>query len=204
MDSRRLHLCLNRPRPEGSGIDSRPLSSEVTAACSVLGPNEKTAWAWLAGRRLDLAQVRATVDAVPLLGSPSHWEPMDKAINGWPSATARPVRPWRSPSRLWPLRRCQRLASILEDDLLVSSLRQFYLEPLSNGRDGGEAAKATLRSYFASGRNVSSAAAALGVSRKTIASRMRVIEGRLGRTIDDCATDVEVAIRLEDERIAPW
>src|SRR4029077_15954907 len=55
------------------------------------------------------------------------------------------------------------LASAMQDELLVSSLRQLYLEPLEAERDGGRVARETLRAYFGTERNVSSAAAALGV-----------------------------------------
>jgi hypothetical protein len=89
------------------------------------------------------------------------------------------------------------LASILEDDLLATSLRQRYLIPLSEERDGGELQCKTLRAYFATGRNVSSAAAALGVSRQTVGSRLRAVEEKLSRSLDSCAVELELALRLE-------
>ena len=206
-DFEATHLGLIAQGPKAAE-SIRALSRALDRRLLLVCPDEQTAWAWLAGRRLDLAEVRATVDAAALPGTSLALGEPGKGLAGWRfshrQARAALQIAVRSGEPVVRYADVALLASILQDDLLVSSLRQFYLEPLSNGRDGGEAAKATLRSYFASGRNVSSAAAALGVSRKTIASRMRVIEGRLGRTIDDCATDVEVAIRLEDERIAPW
>jgi hypothetical protein len=90
------------------------------------------------------------------------------------------------------------LASILRDDLVATSLRQLYLEPLERGRDGGKIACETLRAYFAAERNVSSTAAALGVDRRTVANRIRAIEGLFGRPLVDFATDLEVALRLDD------
>lgn len=90
------------------------------------------------------------------------------------------------------------LASVLRDDLGVTSLRRLYLEPLEAGRDGGKAAIETLRTYFASERNISSAAAALGVDRRTVRNRLRAIEELFERPLGDVATDLETALRLID------
>jgi PucR C-terminal helix-turn-helix domain/GGDEF-like domain len=90
------------------------------------------------------------------------------------------------------------LASILRDDLGTTSLQQLYLEPLERGRDGGRAARETLRAYFAAERNISSTAAALGVDRRTVTNRIRAIEGLFGRCLRDIATDLETALRLDD------
>jgi DNA-binding PucR family transcriptional regulator len=87
---------------------------------------------------------------------------------------------------------------MFQDDLLATSLRQLYLEPLAEERDGGETLRETLRAYFAAERNVSSAAAALSVNRHTVTSRLRTIEKRLGRPLSTCATEIDAALRLED------
>lgn len=88
------------------------------------------------------------------------------------------------------------LASILRDDLGTTSLRQLYLEPLERARDGGVAWRETLRAYFATDRNVSSTAAALGVDRRTVTNRIRAIEELFGRPLSAFATDLETALRL--------
>jgi len=88
------------------------------------------------------------------------------------------------------------LASILQDDLLATSLHEIYLAPLQQGRDGGEVALRTLRAYIDAQRNVSSAAAALGVNRNTVANRLRVIEKRIGRPLSSCALEIEATLRL--------
>jgi DNA-binding PucR family transcriptional regulator len=76
-------------------------------------------------------------------------------------------------------------------------LRSLYLEPLERERGGGEAARDALRAYFAADRNVSSAAAMLGVSRQAVAKRLRSVEERLGRSLASCGTELEAALRLE-------
>ena len=90
------------------------------------------------------------------------------------------------------------LASILRDDLVATSLRQLYLEPLERGRDGGSVARETLRAYFAAERNTSSTAAALGVDRRTVTNRIHAIEDLFGRPLKDVATELETALRLDD------
>lgn len=90
------------------------------------------------------------------------------------------------------------VAALLRDDLIVTSLRRLYLAPLEQTRDGGTAARETLRAYFAAERNISSTAAALGVDRATVRNRLRSIEGLLGRSLKDSAADLEIALRLDD------
>ena len=46
-------------------------------------------------------------------------------------------------------------AAIVRDEVIATSLRRRYLRPLETARDGGAAARETLRAYFAAERNVS-------------------------------------------------
>ena len=89
-------------------------------------------------------------------------------------------------------------ASVLQDDLLSSSLRQLYLDPLAEDRDGGRCLRATLRAYFAAERNVSSTSAALGVGRQTVRTRLERVEAALGRDIRSCAAELEAALQLDE------
>jgi len=90
------------------------------------------------------------------------------------------------------------LASIARDDLLATSLRRLYLEPLERMRDGGKVARQTLRAYFEAERNISSTAAALGVDRRTVRNRLRAVEDSLGRPLTGSLADLEIALRLDD------
>jgi hypothetical protein len=90
------------------------------------------------------------------------------------------------------------LASTLQDDLLATSLRRLYLDPLSIEKDGGAVSRKTLRAYFAAQQNVSSAAAALGVNRNTVASRLRHVEEKLGRCLGSCSSELLAALQLEE------
>ena len=90
------------------------------------------------------------------------------------------------------------VASILRDDLVATSLRQLYLEPLAQTRDNGKVARETLRAYFAAERNISSTAAALGVDRRTVRNRLRAIETQLGQPLTGSLADLEIALRLDE------
>ena len=88
------------------------------------------------------------------------------------------------------------LASILRDDLAMESLRRLYLAPLEDGRDGDNL-RSALRAYFQAGRNVSSAAAALGLNRRTLSKRLQAAERILGRPLEAVAADLEIALSLD-------
>ena len=90
------------------------------------------------------------------------------------------------------------LVSVLQDDLLATSLRSLYLEPLAVGRDGGARLRETLRAYFAAGRNVSSAAAALGVTRRTVTNRLHAVEELLGCPFSAVGVQLDLALDLEE------
>jgi DNA-binding PucR family transcriptional regulator len=89
------------------------------------------------------------------------------------------------------------LTAVVRDEVLATSLRRLYLEPLNGRPGGGGELRRTVRAYFAAGRNVSLAGEAIGVSRQAVARRLRAVEEKLGRSIASCATDLELALRLE-------
>jgi DNA-binding PucR family transcriptional regulator len=81
---------------------------------------------------------------------------------------------------------------------MTASLLELYLLPLRRERDGGHVLRETLRAYFAADRNGSSAAAALGVSRQTVANRLQAVERQLNQSLKVCADLLHVALRLEE------
>jgi len=165
--------------------------------------SESTAWAWWGSRHpvspkeLEKHLAAAWPPGVRLaLGEPG------EGLAGWrlshrQAKAALPVA-LRGAEPLVRYSDVALLACVLQDDLLATSLGELYLAPLERDRDGGETARRTLCAYFAANCNVSSAAAALGVNRHTVASRLRAIEDRLGRRLDACASELEVALRLHD------
>jgi hypothetical protein len=89
------------------------------------------------------------------------------------------------------------LAAALRDELLAASLRSLYLEPLEADGGNGEVLRLTLRAYLDADRNVSSAAAALGVSRNTVTNRLRTIEMRIGHLRPSVSGDLALALQLD-------
>jgi sugar diacid utilization regulator len=90
------------------------------------------------------------------------------------------------------------LAMMLRDDLFASSLRERYLVPLDAQRDGGRIARDTLRAYLSADQNTSSAAAALGVNRRTVTNRLRLYEAEFGRSIDRAAAEIDAALQFRE------
>ncbi len=84
----------------------------------------------------------------------------------------------------------------MNDELLRESLRDSYLVPLAAGRSAS-ALKQTVRAYLETGRNASSAAATLGVSRQTVNARVRTAEELIGQPLVKCASTLEVALKLD-------
>jgi len=167
--------------------------------------DDGTVWAWLGHRerpdlrRLNrLATARLPTGTALALGEvgygPAGWRRTHRqARAAFLVARRRPGSPIRYAD-------VALLASMVQDDLLTASLHELYLAPLREERDGGAALRATLRAWFAAGRNGASAAAALKVSRQTVTNRLQTVEHRLGRPLMSCATAVEVALRLDELR----
>jgi DNA-binding PucR family transcriptional regulator len=163
---------------------------------------EGCVWAWLGGRRefgqeeIDSISAHWPTQLVLALGDPG------QGLAGWrlthrQAAAALPVAQ-RADEAIVHYADVALLASALQDNVLATSLRQKYLVPLEVSRDGGAAARETLRAYFAAGGNVSSAAAALGVSRPTVSSRLASIEDLLGQALDAATAEIETALRLDE------
>jgi PucR C-terminal helix-turn-helix domain len=190
--------------PEPSAI-ARELVSEVDRALLVVSPAPEVCWAWMGGRRdfadAELGALLATACATKDATYVAFGEPA-KGTAGWrlthrQAASALPLAR-RSPRRVSRYSEVSLITSAIKDELLARSLRQLFLEPLEEDRDRGRIAKQTLRAYFETSRNVSSTAAALGVSRRTVAKRLAAIEQRIGRPLDKFAAEIQTAIRLEE------
>jgi hypothetical protein len=87
------------------------------------------------------------------------------------------------------------LAAALRDPDLSHFLAKSYVEPLGGDRS---ALGQTLLTFLGLNGNGSSTAAALGVSRQTVASRLRAIEERIGGPLESVAAQIEIALRLSE------
>jgi hypothetical protein len=157
--------------------------------------------AWFGGRREfdheeldDLARYPWPADTLLAIGEPS------PALSGWRrshrQARAALRVALRSPQPFTRYGAVALLTAVSNDEDLLAFLNETYLAPLSSGRDGGKALRKTVWAYLACGRNVSSAAAALGLARQTVASRLQATEKRLGRPVDACGAELELILRL--------
>lgn len=178
------------------------LAAALDRRLLALQSDESTAWAWFGGRRqLQPREVEHAVSTVwperltIAIGEPGY------GLGGWrfthrQAKAALPVA-LESSGPMTRYSDVALLASAISDEVLATSLRDIYLAPLADERDGGATLRETLLAYFAAGRHVSATAASLGVSRQTVNSRLRAVEERLGRPLNACAADLEIALRSE-------
>lgn len=181
----------------------RQLASRLDCRLLLVRADEETVWGWFGSR--------AHLDA----------ESLDTALSGgWPAGpelalgeAASGLAGWRLTHRqaqavLPIVKRSEQsyvrygeaalLASVFQDDLLATSLKERYLAPLASERDGGATLRATLRAFLSANRNVSSAAAALGVGRHAVTNRLRIVEERIGQPLTSVGAELEAALRLQE------
>jgi hypothetical protein len=193
---------------EGAEEALRKLAGDLDRRLLMTEADGEALWAWLGGRReIDREELLRCLAAELPPGAGLAIGESAVGLPGWrvthrQARAALPIA-LRSPERLVRYADVALLASMLQDDLLVASLQEMYMAPLGAERDGGETMRATMRAYFDAGRNLSAAAAVLGVSRPTISYRIRVVEERIGRPISAVAADMEVALRFHDLTAVP-
>jgi hypothetical protein len=170
---------------------------------------EETVWAWLGGkRRLAVSEIEPFMPVERGAGvSLAVGEP-GRGLEGWrlthQQAQAARLVALHRPRRFTRYAEEMLLAAVLRDETLAKSLKEIFLSPLASQRDGGAGALKTLREYLGSGRNASATGSALGLNRHTVESRLNTAEQHLGRDLDTCLVELEVALRLEElQRSAP-
>jgi hypothetical protein len=195
----------------GIGNALRDLATSLDCRLLTACRGDEVLWAWLGARRgPDPEGLRRHARALWPEGATLAIGEPAQDLSGWrlshrQAKAALPIA-LRGPDSFVRYADVALLASVLQDDLFATSLRQIYLEPLERERDGGEVARETLRAYFAAGRNVSSAAAALEINRNTVASRLRAVEASIGRPLGSCGPELETALRLgelDDPGVSP-
>ncbi|HVD39642.1 MAG TPA: helix-turn-helix domain-containing protein [Solirubrobacterales bacterium] len=194
------HVAVVGHGPDAS-VTIRTLPAALDCRLLHVTRGDGVTWAWLGTRRrLDPAGIMRRLVSIHGSSAVAIGEP-GSGVSGWrrshrQAEAARLVLHHRQEG---PVRYAEvaLLASMLQDDLLRSSLYELYLEPLALERDGGAAFRATLRAYFEADRNISSAASALKVDRRTVANRLRAIEGKLPRPLGSALPDIEAALNLE-------
>lgn len=186
---------------QGATDAVREIAAHLDCRLLLIPSEDHVVWAWLGSRRpLELGRSDDVLSGAAEDVAVSCGE-LGVGIPGWrlthrQALAALPIAQ-REPGKLTHYADVALLASAIQDDLLTTSLRSLYLAPLSAVRGGGGNLRATLRAYFDTERNVSSAAALLGVSRQTIRNRLMGIEEKLGRPLDSCGAELEIALRLD-------
>jgi hypothetical protein len=184
----------------------RGLAAELDRRLLSLRRDDGAIWGWLGGRRsFEPEQIERILERGAANGERLALGEPASGLSGWRlshrQARAAFSLVWRTERSIVRYAEVALLASIVQDDLLTTSLQRLYLDPLSRERDRGAALRATLRAYFEAQRNVSSTAAALGVSRKTVNSRLRTVEQRIGRPLHSCAAELEAALLMTDTEV---
>jgi hypothetical protein len=187
----------------GASHSMRQIAATLDRNLLLIDQDDETVWAWFGGRHGfdpgELDQYLSSAwrgGAVLAIGEPA------QGVAGWrlthkQAMAALPIALRGNQDQVRYVD-VALLASILQDDLLATSLHQLYLAPLEQERDGGRVARETLRAYFAAEQNVSSAAAALGVKRHTVTNRLRHIEERLERPLGTCVPELSAVLQLRD------
>jgi len=195
----------------GAAVEDRWADMAATLDRRVLvvpGDHGQT-WAWFGGRRRLRADEfersvlpQLSTQAALTIGEPA------RGVSGWrlshqQALATVPIAKLQSRPAVVHYANYALLASMVQDDLLIRSLKQIYLTPLDEERDGGGRLRQTLHAYVAADGHISSAAAALGVSRKTVSNRLGVVEERIGRPLMACAPDLEAALLLDQSLAIP-
>ncbi len=187
--------------------DARPwlrlLASRANSRCLIVSPAPGELWAWLGTQEpLDPGVIHRCPVELPASIPIGIGEP-DTGPDGWRLTHRQARAAVTAASTEKGIARYGDVALLVaagQDPLLMNSLVSMYLSRLAQGRDQGAVLRNTLRAYFAADRNRSSAAAALGVSRQTVANRLKTVEERLAQPLSDCATLLQTALRLEELR----
>lgn len=194
------HVALIAIGPGGEEVVDE-LSAGVPESL-VVWPRPQTAWCWVgSGEGFGEGAMGAISAAPPRHGTSVAIGEPASGLAGWrlthhQARAALPVA-LQGPAPVVRYRDVAVVATLLKDELLATSLRRLYLEPLEEDRDGGEEMRRTLRAYFEADRNLSVAAEAVGVTRQAVARRLRAAERRLGRPIAALGADLEIALRLQ-------
>lgn len=187
---------------EGAADAVRDLAARFDCRLLLLPSADQVVWAWLGSRRpLDLERFEEKVFALPEHVAMSCGVP-GVGVPGWrlthrQAMAVLPVARTK-PGRLVAYAEFALLAGAIQNDLLATSLRGMYLAPLGLEQDRGPVLRETLRAYFSHGRNASSTAAALGISRNTVSSRLATVEEMIGRPLLECGVELEVALKLDE------
>ncbi len=197
------HIAAIATSPDADG-PLRDLADALDCHALLLPDVEGTTWAWLGAHdKRDPCHINQIAEATwnnetaVALGEPCNGLP------GWrfthrQAAAALPLAR-RAPGQITRYADVALLATALADDLLNESLQTIFIAPLNEtANSSNNTLLDTLRAYYTADRQISSTAAALGITRQTVTNRLHTIEQRLQRPLGTCTTELELALRLAD------
>jgi sugar diacid utilization regulator len=181
---------------------TRILAEVLGARLLAVSRDREAVWAWLGShRRISSQAVRDAL--VKKRGAQARFavgEP-GRGLEGWRSthfeARSALAVANRTSAGVTCFSQVALEAIALQTPDLARSLRAIYLAPLTETQRRGLVLRQTLRAYFEAGRNASSAAVSLRVSRRTVENRLRSVEQKLGRPLNACGAELELALRIE-------
>lgn len=195
IESIHLAVIVSGPDPEEGAIAlARRLDRRLLVGECSIG----RCAAWLGGRDLshDEEVAEAAAEAAGGLRRLTLGEP-GEGLSGWRrsrrQAEAAYLVAERSEATVVRYRDVALVAAALRDPDLSHFLEETYLVPLGSERSY---LRSTLLAFLERNRNATSAAAALGIGRQTVTSRLRAVEETLGRPLETCAAQIETALRL--------
>ncbi|MFT3864060.1 MAG: helix-turn-helix domain-containing protein [Solirubrobacterales bacterium] len=157
-------------------------------------------WAWFGGSTPPspalvmegVREARSGVTAV-VVGEPRF------GLEGW-RQTLREARlgleyPEQPASSVLRARDVLLTVAVLKNAVVARALLDTYTNALEAIPASGELQR-TLRAYFASGQNTTTAASELGVDRRTVERRLRAFEKVLGKTVEECHLELPLALEV--------
>ncbi|MBS1887336.1 MAG: helix-turn-helix domain-containing protein [Actinobacteria bacterium] len=202
----RHHLALI-----AEGLEDRRLK-ELAAALSanilLVSPGTSVRWAWMATvDELETDAIRSAVQKALPSECKVGFGRSESGEDGWRASHSQAASALSVALRTGGAAYYEDVmlvASVSSDRVPESFLRRHYLNPINDPPRGSATLLETLRAYLGADRNGSSAAAALKVSRQTVGTRLQAAEHRLGRTLNSCWLELEIALRLDElDRMVP-
>lgn len=190
------------------GNDADTVISRLAQAlgCQLLsvGGRAETVWAWFGAKvTLDVSAVENVVassvrwpsEMLIASGEPGY------GLDGWRMTHRQATSALRvalvHPRRMTRFSDAALIVPWLDDYAFTRAFIESVLAPLDVRGTSGATNRATLRAYFAAGRNTQAAALQLGVSDRTVRSRISKIEELLGPALNTKQAEMELALRLD-------
>lgn len=187
----------------GSARFAQKAANDLTGELLLIASGDGAVWAWISRQRKitpssikDLLRSSQGSGVSLAIGEPG------QGIGGWRLTHSQAQEAmWVSVHSGKPVTRYAEvllLSAALRNSISAKSLKDIFLGPLDDDRNGGQVLRQTMRALLETGYNVKAAASMLGVDRSTVRKRRRTVEERLGRPLHSCQSELDIAMRLEE------